>query len=257
MTGVAHLFDLRLGVSPQAEADELRLLTFSDLYLADRWGRPLPRLTLAGAVQTIPFAALALEVTSKTAGADGTMALRITLAALDRQGHVMRGCRTPVQLGAYWYLPTSEYETGPNAIQPTSPSHVILRDGVWSGRVTIADPPTRCAIAGLPRRHRSLERATGSGYALVLLSPQIRHQLPSHPHVLRLILSDQDDDVLLRAVVHLSGDFGEPACHGGFCSVVMTGPLDFDDRHGLPPSLTLFVEQERRSSPTNTAFAEA
>jgi Tol biopolymer transport system component len=140
VSGPLHLFDLRLANSPAARANDLQLLDFSGLSLGVVYGSPGPVYPLSGGVVTIPFAGLAMTVISKRELGGGDISLRVSVAALDRDGQVMASYNGPVNLGAYWYTPVHEYTSGPNLIIAASPGEVTLRNGLWTGPVTIRSP---------------------------------------------------------------------------------------------------------------------
>jgi hypothetical protein len=144
VSGPAHLFDVWLSVPAQARADELRLLRFSDLYLGNKLGQPLPRLALAGSVQVIPFAALDLQVGEQQPSGEGGLALDVTLRALDRQGRVMLGCNTPVRLAFIESVSYPEQDVSVTLVAPVSPAEVTLEGGQWSGRILVR----RLSLAG-------------------------------------------------------------------------------------------------------------
>ncbi len=140
VSGLLHLFDLRVANTPAARADDLQLLEFSVLSLGVVRGRPGPVHALSGGVVTIPFAGLAMSVLSRRELGEGDISLRVSVAALDRDGQVMASYNGPVYLGAYWYTPVREYSSGPNLIVAASPGEVTLRHGLWTGGVTIQSP---------------------------------------------------------------------------------------------------------------------
>ncbi len=54
VSGPAHLFEVWVGVPASAQPDERRQVSFSDLFLANKTGKPLPRLMLSGSMRTLP-----------------------------------------------------------------------------------------------------------------------------------------------------------------------------------------------------------
>ncbi len=141
ISGPAHLFDVWLGVPPQARADELRLLPFSGLYLGDKLGQPLSRLALAGSVQVLPFAALDLQVQDQQRDEEGCLAINVTVRALDRQGKVMVGCNLPVRLAFVGSVSYPGQDVNDKFVGPVSPAEVMLEGGQWSGRVLVPEFP--------------------------------------------------------------------------------------------------------------------
>lgn len=142
VSGPAHLFDVWLDFPSTAKPEETWLLGFSGLSLMNRLGQPLPRLMLSGAVLTLPFAALRLDIDSERPREDGGRDFTITVQALDRQGQVMAGCNMDVGLAC---TTTGTDPTDGSTfgwVTQLSPGKVTLRNGAWSGPVTLPFKPT-------------------------------------------------------------------------------------------------------------------
>jgi hypothetical protein len=142
VSGPAHLFDVWLDLPPTARPAETRALDFSRLLLMNRLGQPLPRLALSGAVRTLPFAALRLDITSERPREDGSRDFTITVWALDREGRVMVGCNMDVGLACTTTGTDPIDGSTFGSVTPLSPDKVTLWRGTWSGPVTLPFKPT-------------------------------------------------------------------------------------------------------------------
>ncbi len=138
ISDASHLFEITGANSPAAQPGDTQLLSFDDLLLADDWGEPIERIGLAGGVRTIPFAFLEVSHITGPVCADSEFPVPfpVTIVARDRNGDVMFGCDTPLELHGF----SGWDEEWPWALLPvTTPTPIVLVDGVWSGEATLAE----------------------------------------------------------------------------------------------------------------------